>query len=560
MSFGSSTSTTAAAATAAATGALNNAGSETSPIDAADIPQRELIAGYGGQDYLDTILAVGAGGMEGANSNLAAAVQGLQQQAAASGQTLGQVMQGLGITVDEMEALNTNLGGAFDTSGAQDFIQGQATGLGGAFDTTGAQSALAGIDTDYGQAFDTAGSRDALTGMDYEGLQGRYESQYVDQMVDPALARMREDEARRMAELEASGAAIGGGSNTRMGVEMARTTDEGMRSRAEMEANLRNQALRQSQELGLQEAGMRGQFADTAARLGLSESELEARIRESSAQSQAQFADLGARLGMAERDQAAGMAETAAGMAGMAAQLGLSESELAASIQERSTQLGLSREQAIQSVLNDIGSAAGAQFGMQEGVAGAQQAQAAGNLDAARLGITSAGIGLEQSELQRQIQTEQNQAPLTMEAWYRNLTSTPLASPLPGGGTQTTTGGGPGVGTQLVGAGTSLLGAAMMGGLISDERAKQDIEPLDHALDIIRKQRPSVYSYINPEHDRFPVEGRRSAGLMAQDLEDIPGAVMEVNGVKMVDPYPVMSTIAAAVQALDRKVEGMYHA
>ena len=546
MSFGSETET-------------GSTGAESS-VDAADIPQRQLVADYGGQEYMDAILGAGAAGMEGANANLAAAVQGLQQQAAASGQTMDQVIGELGLTVEQMDAINTNLGGAFDTSGAQGFIGDQAAGLGGAFDTSGAQDTLAGIDTDFGQAFDTTGSQDALTDMDYEGLQGRYESQYVDQMVDPALARMREDEARRMSELEASGAAIGGGSNTRMGVEMARTTDEGMRSRAEMEANLRNQALRQSQELGLQEAGMRGQFADTAARLGLSESELDARIRESSAQAQGQFADLGARLGMAEQDQAASMAETSAGLANMAAQLGLSESELSASIAERTAQLGLSKEQAIQSVLNDIGATAGAQFGMQEGVAGAQQAQAAGNLDAARLGITSAGIGLEQSELQRQIQTEQNQAPLTMEAWYRNLTSTPLASPLPGGGTQTTSGGGPGMGSQLVGAGTSLLGAAMMGGLISDERAKQDIEPLDHALDIIRRQRPSVYSYTNPEHDRFPIEGRRSAGLMAQDLEDIPGAVTEVNGIKMVDPYPVMTTIAAAVQALDRKVEGMHHA
>ena len=583
-----------------------------SPAEAPEfgaIPQRQLIADYGGQPFVDAILNIGADGTGNANANLAAAVQGLQQQAAASGQSLDQVMAGLGFTGSQIEQLNTNLGGAFDTTGAQDAIGGAAAGLGGAFDTSGARDTLGGIDTNFGQAFDTSGARDtlggidtdlgqafdttgsqtALTDMDYRGIQDRYESQYVDGMVNPALARMREDEARRMAELEASGAAIGGGSNTRMAVEMARTTDEGTRSRAEMEANLRNQALRQGQELGLQEAGMRGQFSNMAAQLGLSESELnaafkergartagdltnlaaqlglseselDARIRESGAQAQGQFADLSARLGLAEQDQAGSMAQIQAGLADMAARLGMSESELQASIMERQTQLGLDQASAMQSVLNDMGATAGQQFGMQESVAGAQQARAAGNLDAARLGMTAAGIGLEQSELQRQIQTEQNQAPLTMEAWYRNMVGTPLATPLPQSGTQTQSGGGPGVGTQVLGAGTSLLGAAMMGGLISDERAKTDIEPLEGALDIIRRQRPSSYSYIDPQYDRVPEPGRRSAGLMAQDLEDIPGAVMQhESGYRMVDPYPVMATIAAAVQELDRKVEGMSH-
>ena len=95
---------------------------------------------------------------------------------------------------------------------------------------------------------------------------------------------------------------------------------------------------------------------------------------------------------------------------------------------------------------------------------------------------------------------------------------------------------------------------------MSDERVKDDIENFDGALDIIRKQRPSVYRYIDPALDRVQIEGRRSVGLMAQDLEDIPGAVIDTDmGVKMVDPYPVMATIAAAVQELDRKVEALSH-
>ena len=197
-----------------------------------DFPQRQLIADYAGAPYVDAILDITGAGAGAANQNLAAAVQGLQQQADRSGQTIDQVLAGLGYTGDQISQLNTQLGGAFDTSGARDTLAGLQQGLGGAFDTAGAQQ--------------------ALTGMDFAGIQDRYQSDYTDQMVDPVLSRMREDEARRMAELEASGAAIGGGSNTRMAVEMARTTDEGMRSRAEMEAQLRNQALRQAQELGMQ--------------------------------------------------------------------------------------------------------------------------------------------------------------------------------------------------------------------------------------------------------------------------------------------------------------------
>ena len=480
-------------------------------------PTRDLIADYQGAPYVHSILDIATQGSGGANTAMSNAVGTLGTQAGLSGARLDDVSQQLG--------------------GLAGQIQGIPTDLGSAFDTSGARHTLDNLNTDFGSAFDTSMMRDTLTGMDYAGLQDRYQSQYVDQMVDPALARMREDEARRMAQLEASGAAIGGGGNTRMAVEMARTTDEGMRSRGEMEANLRNQALRQAQELGLQEAGMRGNMAQTAAQLGLSETELEGRLREASSRAKADFTN-------------------------MAAQLGLSESQLQAEIAEKQARLGMDQAAATQAVLQDKIGIEGAQFGMASDLAALQGAQGQTALDAAKLGITGAGIGLEQAELARQIQTEQNQIPLTMEAWYRDMVSTPTQTTLPGGGTQTQSGGGPGVGTQLVGAGTSLLGSAMLAGLgpFSDERIKDDITPLNNALDIIRRQRPSEYRYSDPKYDRVPVEGRRSAGLMAQDLEDIPGAVIEhESGYKMVDPYPVMATIAAAVQELDRKVEGLHH-
>ena len=536
-----------------------------------DFGNLQMIADYAGEPFVRALIAQSQAGAGAAGDQFAAATQTLQDQYAQSQQGLGAGTEGLEDAAGIAAGVDTDLGAAFGTGDAQAALQALSQ-MGGPFDTSGAQAMLQGIGTDFGEAYDTSGAQSALQGMDFEGTQGRYEDQYVDGVVDPVLSRMREDEARRMAELEASGAAIGGGSNTRMAVEMARTADEGTRSRAETEAMLRSQALRQGQELGLQETSQRGQFAEQAAQLGLTESELMSRIRESEAQAQAQFADQAARLGIAEADQAQAQQQASADIVNMAAQLGLSESELQSMIAQRSAQLGLDQASALQSIANDMSGMAGQGMDFASMLAGQQMARGQGELDAARLGITGLGVGLEQSELERQIITEQMQTPLTLESWYRNIIGTGPASPLPVGGvtdtnetstttgTTTQTGGGAGIGTQLLGAGTSLLGAGMQAGLISDERVKEEVEPLTGALDHIRRQRPSSYRYSDPSYDRVPEAGRRSAGLMAQDLEGIPGAVIEhESGVKMVDPYPVMATIAAAVQELDRKVEEMSH-
>ncbi len=100
---------------------------------------------------------------------------------------------------------------------------------------------------------------------------------------------------------------------------------------------------------------------------------------------------------------------------------------------------------------------------------------------------------------------------------------------------------------DMLGSAVGMAGMAMM----SDERTKEDITPLDDALDKIRGVKPSEYSY----KDGFGHRTDRHAGLIAQDLDKIPGAVIEGgDGLKRVDPYAVLATVVKAVQELDDKI------
>ena len=371
-----------------------------------------------------------------------------------------------------------------------------------------ADGRLAGINTDLGSAFDTSAMRDTLTDPQFAETQARYEDEHILGVLDPVMSRMREDEARARAGAEGTAAAVGGASNTRAAVEAARLASEGTRDRAQFESQLRSDALRTGQELGMQEVGMRGDMANMAARLGLDESELEANIREAS------------------------------------------------------SRLGISIEDARRMVRDQLSGLSRDRFGIGRDVASHQLAEAGLQMQGsgARLGIGEFEMGALDRSYQHD--STRRMMPVTAESWYRDLQSTPLATPLPQSGTTTQRGGGAGIGTQILGAGTSLAGAAMTAGLFSDERVKEDIVPLDgdEAMATLRRQRPSAYSYTDPAYDRVAEPGRRSAGLMAQDLKGIEGAVMEgPGGVKMVDPYPVMATIVAALQRLDERVGEMSH-
>lgn len=160
-----------------------------------------------------------------------------------------------------------------------------------------------------------------------------------------------------------------------------------------------------------------------------------------------------------------------------------------------------------------------------------------------QLGGAIGGIGdqffdYEQSKL------DQDQNGLS---WLSGMFS--QANPLgAGAGTGTSTQTTPGASTfsQILGAGTSIAGA-----FLSDERTKEDIVSMEHGLDALKDVTPATYEY----KEGMPTDKKgRTAGLMAQDLEHIPGAVeMGSDGYRRVDPYPVMATVVQAVKELDAR-------
>lgn len=103
----------------------------------------------------------------------------------------------------------------------------------------------------------------------------------------------------------------------------------------------------------------------------------------------------------------------------------------------------------------------------------------------------------------------------------------------------------PGLGSQLLGAGSTLGAAA----LLSDERIKENIEHIDDALEKIKELDGKTYNFIMNQTDD------RDAGLIAQDIEKIlPEAVVEIEGIKYVKYQSIVALLVNAVNELSRKV------
>jgi len=121
-----------------------------------------------------------------------------------------------------------------------------------------------------------------------------------------------------------------------------------------------------------------------------------------------------------------------------------------------------------------------------------------------------------------------------------------------GGGKTTKTSEGPSMFSQIMGGVSSVAGVA---GMMSDENAKKDIVSMEHGLDALRDVVPSVYEYRDNVQT---LKTGRTAGLIAQDLEHIPGAVeVGADGYRRVDSYPVLATVIQAVKDLDRRTAGL---
>lgn len=282
------------------------------------------------------------------------------------------------------------------------------------------------------------GESQALLGEAQAALGGdRYESEYLDDVVDTTLAGMRREAGRESTARGASEAAIGGLSGTRAAVADALAQQLTGMNMAQTEAGLRSDAERFAAEMGLQESGQLAALAGQGMDLATGE-----------AQFQGTFG------------------------------------EQARKIAEREAEARRVAERDAFSWRTDI-------FNSTRGLPATQSSQ------------------------------------------------------------RTTTQPGPSGLNQALGTAATVAG--IWAALPSDERVKDDIEPdSGSALDRLR----DVESYRYRYREGWGDPDRVTTGLMAQDLErsGIEGAVLRRgDGVRMVDPYPVLATITKAVRELDER-------
>lgn len=190
-------------------------------------------------------------------------------------------------------------------------------------------------------------------------------------------------------------------------------------------------------------------------------------------------------------------------------------------------------------------------FGSEMGLQGSQRMQgvAEGGVDIQNTASQWQGTG---GETARGIEQRREDLPRDEISWYSDVFNSSRGLPPTGGGTKTGTEPGPSMASQLLGAASTAAG--IWTGL-SDERAKEDIEQERGALEKLEGLDSYSYRYKHGLGQR----AGRTTGLMAQDIEKagITGAVVEgQDGLKRVDPYPVLATVVQAVRELDKRTSG----
>jgi hypothetical protein len=144
----------------------------------------------------------------------------------------------------------------------------------------------------------------------------------------------------------------------------------------------------------------------------------------------------------------------------------------------------------------------------------------------------------------------------------------------PGGGQSAAQSGLPGLGSFIGGQSGGFLGGGEGGGFLggasptggtggdiqlalqlaamfSDERVKENIEPIENALEKVEQLNGVMFDYT----EAVESDGNRHGGIIAQDLEKVlPDAVIEVDGIKKVDMNAVIGLLVEAVKELSGKV------
>jgi hypothetical protein len=155
-------------------------------------------------------------------------------------------------------------------------------------------------------------------------------------------------------------------------------------------------------------------------------------------------------------------------------------------------------------------------------------------------------IGETGRELEQAGMDEERTAEQQSQSWLADLLAGTQMNYGPTGSTQTQQQQRPSTFSSILGAGTTLAGA-----FLSDEDTKQEIVPMEVGLNALKDVTPRTYEY---KDDMPTTKKGRTAGLIAQELEHIPGAVeMGDDGYRRVDPYPVIATVVQAVKELDAR-------
>jgi len=360
---------------------------------------------------------------------------------------------------------------------------------------------------EFASGYDPASFESGYTGDRLTDLIGNkdFELDYTNNVVDSTLANMDRQAQRDALVREGQAAATGGISNTRAAVADAVSGNLHNMSRAQTEAELRDSAQRFGTESLFTQAGM---------------------LDESDQHKAIQDLEAGRMTDDAQR---------------FLAELNLDEQQMA----EASRQFGLNFDQGMMDMSQGV-MERGADFDRSGAELYDQFADSG-----LRRGMSIFDLENAWGEKQRGLDQAQADAPRSQLDWLTGLMSGTQGTVqgAPTGNTQTETTQGNSALQNVLGIGSSLAGAFMM----SDENVKHDIEdPEGSALDKLMKLGAKEYEY---DEGFGHVEGRTS-GLMAQDIEKagITGAVVDVAGVKMVDPYPVLATVVQAVNELNERV------
>lgn len=420
------------------------------------------------------------------------------------------------------------VGGAQDSVDTTQNIVNNAGGL----ITTGTGYATDDTLSDQaaGAASDRTASLQALeaAGFDIDALRDKYQSGYTNDVVDTTLAGMTRAADRERLRRESQNAGIGGTSNTRMAVADAMAQELTGEAMGRTEAQLRDDAFTRAMEGAFGEAGLELERAGTLDQLGRTELD-RAGVFDKLAQTgldRGSLLDQLARTRLGQADSQRGITADTLDIGEFLRGLGGDERDRAAALANLAStgaDIGSTQANLYNTLANSRAARAVTKAGMWGGI-----------------GETRRGLAQDQLDENR---TSQQQS----LGWLADLFAGTQAPKGPGVTETTAVTPTPSPFQSALGLAATAAGAFLQ----SDERVKEEIEPLASGLDAIRELYPSSYSY-KPGFGH--VEGR-TAGLMAQDVEraGIPGAVREFGGVKHVDPYPILATVVQAVRELDAR-------